>query len=283
MPLTTTNGSAILTPAEVGQLLVTPVQSAAVATNVSTVVTTASKTWRVPRVTADPAAAWVAEGAEITPDDPTVDEIEVTPAKVAGLSIVTRELADDSSPEAQQIVGEALARDIARRVDQAFFSSVADPAPDGLADLTGFTAVTTPAGETSWADLDVFAEAISEAEQLGAAVTAFVANPADVLALVQLKEAPSGSNRPLLQPDPTMPTRTSIQGIPLRSAPDVAPGTVWAIPEDRVHVVIRDDAEVTSDRSVFFTSDRIAVRATMRVGFGYPHPAAIVKITLAAA
>jgi hypothetical protein len=42
--------------------------------------------------------------------------------------------------------------------------------------------------------------------------------------------------------------------------------------------VVRQDAQVESDRSVFFTSDRVAVRATLRVGFGFPSPAAIVKI-----
>jgi hypothetical protein len=42
----------------------------------------------------------VAEGAEITPSDPKLPELTVTPAKVAGLTIISRELADDSSPAA---------------------------------------------------------------------------------------------------------------------------------------------------------------------------------------
>jgi hypothetical protein len=44
----------------------------------------------------------------------------------------------------------------------------------------------------------------------------------------------------------------------------------------------RRDAEVQVDRSVFFTSDRVAVRATCRVGFGFPHTAELVRIRLAA-
>ena len=31
--------------------------------------------------------------------------------------------------------------------------------------------------------------------------------------------------------------------------------------------------------SVFFTSDRVAVRATLRVSFGFTYPLAVVKIT----
>jgi hypothetical protein len=49
----------------------------------------------------------------------------------------------------------------------------------------------------------------------------------------------------------------------------------------RVTTVVRRDAEVQADRSVFFTSDRVAVRATCRVGFGFPHTAALVRVRLA--
>lgn len=33
-------------------------------------------------------------------------------------------------------------------------------------------------------------------------------------------------------------------------------------------------------KSAYFTADRTAIRATMRVGFGFPHAAAIQKIVL---
>ncbi len=45
---------------------------------------------------------------------------------------------------------------------------------------------------------------------------------------------------------------------------------------------VRCDAEVKADRSAFFTSDRVAVTAICRVGFGYPHTAALVRMRLAA-
>jgi len=44
-----------------------------------------------------------------------------------------------------------------------------------------------------------------------------------------------------------------------------------------VWLVVRHDATVESDRSVHFTSDRVAVKATMRAGFGFVHPQALVK------
>lgn len=148
--------------------------------------------------------------------------------------------------------------------------------PDGLEDLTGVTDI--DAG-TAWANLDPFAEAIANGEGLGAPVPAFVANSADALILATLKES-TGSNKPLLSPDPTSPTRRLLQGVALFVAPSVKAGTVWGIPRDRAFVVRRNDVDLQIDRSAYFTSDRTAIRATMRVAFAFAHAAAIQKITL---
>lgn len=261
-------------------LIVQPVQREAVAFQVGTDMPTSATRTHIPVVKADPAAAWTAEGDEIAESAPDVDDEPVIPAKVAGLVSITNELANDSSnPAAASLVGDGLARDIAKRVDQAFFGNLAVPAPPGLESVTGVNAV--DAG-TAWADLDAFAEAISDAETVGATLTSWVANPTDALALATLKDE-TGSNRPLLGTDPTQPTRRTVLGLPLFVSPAVTAGTVWGIPRDRVIVVRRQDVDLQVDRSAFFTSDRVAVRAVMRVAFAYPHPAAVQKITLSAA
>jgi hypothetical protein len=313
--------------------------------------------------------------------DADLDEVIVTPSKVAGLTVISRELAEDTTPEAAEVVGDGLARDIARRIDQAFFGNLAAPAPPGLGSLsttagnvqlvrgganevqtlslgaatagtvtitfagqttaaiafnataatvqaalealsnidpgdvtvtggplpgtmaltfggqyagldvgqvtvtpTGLTGGTvtvntTQAGGGGFTNLDPFAAALSKAEGVGALITAWVAAPETALTLGTLKES-NGSNKPLLGSDPSVPTRRMILGVPLLPSPAVAAGTVWGMAASRVTVVVRRDTEVTSDRSVFFTSDRVAVRGTMRAGFGFPHQAAIVKITV---
>lgn len=86
-----------------------------------------------------------------------------------------------------------------------------------------------------------------------------------------MKEA-SGSGKPLLGADPSVPTRRVIFGVPLLTSPEAPVGTIWGMSAARVTTVVRRDAEVKADRSVFFTSDRVAVRATCRTGFGFPHP-----------
>lgn len=146
--------------------------------------------------------------------------------------------------------------------------------PEGLEDLTGVTDV--DAG-LAWANLDPFAEAISNAEGLGLTIDSFVANPADVLLLAKLKEA-TASNKPQLGSDPTNPTRRVLQGARLYASSAVTMGTIWGIPQARVMLLRRKNVDLQVDRSAYLTSDRTAIRATMRIGF--PHASAIQKVAL---
>ena len=270
------NAPAAFTPEQVADLVVRPVLEASVASQVSTIVRTGSAQFRIPVVGADVAAEWVEEGEEITPSDPNLGEIIVTPAKVAALTILSNELASDGSPEAAAMVGDSIARDLARKIDLAFFGDLDAPAPPGLGGLTNVTELAAGATVTN---LDVFAEALAVAEAASTAITAWVAHPDDALKLSQLKEA-TGSARPLLQPDATAPTRRLIQGVELFSSPAVEEGTIWGLPKTRVLLVVRQDTTLAVDASPFFTSDRTAVRGTMRIGFGFTDQTAIAKIVL---
>ena len=69
-------------------------------------------------MTADTQASFVAEGAEAPVTDPNVDELTITPAKAVGLTVITNELAADSSPSALQVVGDGLLRELIRRIVQ---------------------------------------------------------------------------------------------------------------------------------------------------------------------
>lgn len=110
-------------------------------------------------------------------------------------------------------------------------------------------------------------------------VDAFVANPATALKLATLKQfGTAGSNVPLLAPDPTAPASRVIAGVPLLTSPTIGNDIVWALPKARIVVALRQGATVEPDRSVFFTSDRTAVRAVVRVSWGFTDPAAVAKI-----
>jgi hypothetical protein len=56
---------------------------------------------------------------------------------------------------------------------------------------------------------------------------------------------------------------------------------LYALDAARVWLAVREPATVEVDRSVVFTSDRAAVRAVMRAGFGFVHPQSVGRVTIA--
>ncbi|MBZ4620992.1 phage major capsid protein [Mycobacterium avium subsp. hominissuis] len=276
MALTTSTFGPILTPEQVHDLIIQPLIQQSIAGQVLTSVDIGEHSYRIPIVTADPSASWTAEGAEITATDPDVDELEVTPSKLAALTVISQELADDSSPAATNVVGQGIVRDLVRKTDQALFTATTTNGPGGIPGVSGVSAVSAGA---AYANVDPFSDAIYTAAQHNGIITAWVTNPATAMALAKLKVGPD-YNLPLLQPDPTQPGQRQILGIPLRTSPYVTTtdNVVWGISQAQAFMVVRETAEVEADRSVFFTSHRVAVRAIVRLGFGFPNPPTLVKI-----
>lgn len=269
------SGSSILTPDQVQSLVVEPLGRASVATQCSTIVHIDTHSTRFPVVVADANSGWTPESAEIAISDPGLDELVCTPSKLAALVVCSNELLADSNPSAANVIGESIVRDLAVKLDAAFFGSVTANGPSGLESLTGAQDVN---GGSGFADLDAFAEALSKLEQVDSSLDrSFVAHPSTLLGLSQIKLG-DDFNAPLLGPDASSPTKRSILGVPLFSSPAIPQGRVWLIPKVKSYVVVRNDADVRTDSSAFFSSDRTAVRATMRVGFAWPHEASMVRI-----
>jgi HK97 family phage major capsid protein len=276
MTLTTgaASGGPILAPPDIEALVVEPLIRAAVCTNVSTVIQTSSNSTRFPIVVSDPASGWVAEGNEIPVTDADVDELVVVPRKLAALTIASNELVADSDPSAVELLGAGIVRDVQVKLDAAYFGNVVTNGPSGIQSLSG---IQTVAAGTAIANLDPFAEAISKAENVGASDLTFVAHPDTLLTLSKIKSG-SGFNTPLLGVDATSPTKRSILGVPITWSPAVGAADIWAVPRSKAFVVIRSGTTLVTDSSAYFSSDRTAVRCTMRVGFAWPHAAGVVKV-----
>ena len=273
---TSTNDVKGLLPGEYGDLIVQPLEQESRAILASTSVLTGSHDYHIPVLNEDATAGWYSEGDDMSWVDPKFEELIVTPAKIGRVTLISHELATDSTPEAQTVVGESIARAIAAGVDEAFFGALAKPAASGLEALTG---VSTVNAGTEWSTLDPFAEAIAASENVGGTLRTFVANPADALALAKVKKE-DGSNEPLLGIDATEPGARRIMGVNVLVSPKVKAGTIWGIDPAFSQVVIRDDVSISVSEDVAFNTDQVAVKARMRVGFGFPHPASLVKINL---
>jgi HK97 family phage major capsid protein len=283
--ITTVNSPGILAPEEVGPLIIQPLRLRSVALRAATVLETMRPSLRFPVVDLDATAAWVAESADITESDPTLGEVNVVPSKLATITKVSSELVEDSAENAAAaaVVADGVVRSFARAVDLAFFTNTTSLGPSGL-ESVAFQTISVGGVH---ANFDPFATAISEVERVGSVVTAFAADFSTCLTLSLLKRfgttTQTISNEPLLAQSPgdvANPTQRQILGVPLYSAPNgcIEPGVVWAIANDKVFVVMRRDIEIVANPFWYFGSDSTAVRGTMRLGFGFPHPAAIVKI-----
>lgn len=274
----------ILKPEDIGDLVIRPIQQASVAMQVATQVTTSSPTFRIPVVDLDAASARVPEGQDINPTDPTVTEEVVTPLKVAALVKISSELAEDSSPEAAGVVQDSLARSVARSIDKAFFAATTPNGPNGLLSIGDVQTVRAPSG---FGNFDWATSAKTLLRKVGSTATSFVAS-ADTVEVLETIKSFTGtitSNEPLLAATDGNVTDTApgnVLGVPLVAVADgtaLADNIVWCVDRAKVFVVSRRDVSLDISPHVYFGSDSLGVRVTARIGFGFPHHQAIVKVT----
>lgn len=286
-PAPTVSGGTVSSTAWLGietdSVLSLPVERESVALKVATLapVSAGNTGYRVPVVNKDPSAAWVSEGEEIPASASAFAEVGDVFHKLAGLSIVSRELAQDASRDAAEQVRLGLARQLAKQFDKAIFGARGDNtlAPVGLEDYTD-RETTIDAG-ASLTTLDPFIKAIYQGQAKGAPITAFVAHPDDALAVATLKRG-KDSYEAILSHDPSRPGTQTILSVPLYPCPAVTRGTIWGIPSSRLIIAVREDVTIKIDESVYFTSDRIAIRATMRALSLFPDISAIQRIKIGA-
>ncbi len=116
------------------------------------------------------------------------------PTKTAGLTPISNELADDSTPEALDLIAAGLSNQITRAIDGAYLANTTAKGPNGLLSIA-YTGVETG---TSLANLDPFVAARFAAKTHGSDLTSWIVSPAQAEALSKLKVA-SGSNQSLIQ------------------------------------------------------------------------------------
>lgn len=263
------------TPEDYGQAVDLVLAEKSIAFQAGTVIQTGNETIRFPVQTADPAVGWYAENTQISLADPTTSELVVTPKKVAGLTQISTEAAEDTNPAVAEQTGRNLARAVAKKVDAAFFGNTVTNGPSGLLSLAGVNVVDT--GTVTLTSLDAFHEAKYAALGDGATITHWLLAPDVALALSKAKQLTTGSNVGLLDAN-GVGDGVTLAGVPVLVSTDVAAGNAWGVDSSQIFVVQRTGTTITTSVDAAFDYDAVQVRATARVNFGFANPAGVVRL-----
>lgn len=257
------------------------------------VITTARDSLVLPRLTADPTAAWTAEGATITASDPGADTVTATPRKLAALVRAGNESLADSSPSVGEAINRQLARSLALSADLGFFEgSGTAPVIKGLKNVTGISTASMGANGAALADLDPIADAIGAISVANGEASAIFMHPTQWAKISKLKET-DASNVPLITGAVgavVNGVRRSLLGVPVYLTSQLSVTETQGTSEDvatriyvadmsQVVVVRRQEVAIEVDRSVYFASDETAIRAIARLDLVVPNPAAVYALT----
>lgn len=262
------------TPEDYGKLLDNVIAEKSIAFQAGTKIVTGSESIRFPMLKGDPAVGWYAENTQITLTDPTTDELVITPKAVKGLTQISNEAADDSNPAVAEQIGKGLARNIAKKIDAAFFGNVVANGPSGLLSLTGINVVDT--GTLTLTTLDPFHQAKADALADGANLSVFILAPDVALALSKAKQG-TASNVGLLDVN-GVADGVTLAGVRVLVSTDVPAGNAWGLDGSQVLVVQRTGTKIERSKDAAFDYDAVQVRGTARVAFGFPNPAGVVRL-----
>lgn len=223
---------------------------------------------RVPYVKEDPTIGFVAEGAEIPLGDADLDEITIHTHKLALLSKMSREASTYTTAEG--LVSTSMARAVTTQADLYFLTYATDPR--GLISTPGLV----DAGEVT-TTLDTITDAITAIEANGGTATSIIMDPRSWGYLSKLKTADT-SAQPLLGSPSAAPGRV-LFGLPVHTTAQMTPGTALVVDDSNI-LTATSNLELAKSDQAYFTSDSIAYRVTMRIGWGLIRANRLAKFTI---
>jgi hypothetical protein len=305
-------GNALTTPADLslnrswdpedyGTELTTILRSTRVAYQLGTLITTGRQQVRFPLWTADPATQLVGENQAIPLTDPTLGEVVVQPAAFKSLTQVSNEALRDAEPAILSYLALGLANAIGKAIDTALFANTTSVSGSSNT-LAGIESLSASYQHVTGAfsSLDNFYQARQVALAHNAILTDVVLAPDVATTLSEAKTITSAgalsdvtSHVGLFGPQGVWDSSLStvdgagnpggstpmLAGLRVHVSPQLGTGLSYAVDRRQIFIVERTGTEITSSPYSAFGSDAFQVRATHRIGFGFPNAAGIVKIT----
>ncbi|MFA1703041.1 phage major capsid protein [Mycobacterium intracellulare] len=162
-----------------------------------------SQTLRVPRLINEGAPAWRNENAQITEQDLQFDSVLFTAKSLDRLVTISRELFEDSNPDASGVIANSFGRQIAVALDYAALrgSGVA-PVPLGVLNTPNVIQITNGANGSAITNYDFLLDAVNAVRSNNFEPNAHIVAPRTVNSLRKLKDS---QNRYLQPPADSLP------------------------------------------------------------------------------
>lgn len=172
----------------------------------------------LPKLKASATAGWVAENSALTPSDPTLGKVQLTPKHAGALTEFSRNMLLQSSPDIEQLLRDDFAAVLARAVDRVAIKGGGSNEPDGIlenGDIHDSVSMSTP----TWLDVLALIAQVEEADGEG---MAFLTRPSAVMRLRSTPKLDSSDSVMIME------GRNELAGYPLASTtlvPEVADTT----------------------------------------------------------
>jgi HK97 family phage major capsid protein/HK97 family phage prohead protease len=231
---------------------------------------------------------WVGESKAIPMSKGDYSTVELTPLKVAGLTVISMELLEDSSPSAEMLVRDGLVEASSQRVDQTFLSATAASAgvsPAGI--LNGVSAIQASGTDLAATRTDLQTLLYPFVQNKMATGITLVMNPATAMALSFMY----GSLDQRAYPDINQ-NGGVLNGLPVVVGDNVTPGQiiairtqdVWRIGDSGIRISMSREATIeqqddptgatdtptgvtTTNLTSMFQEESIAFKVVRRINF----------------
>lgn len=240
---------------------------------------------------------WTAENAAITASSPQFRQVTLTPRKQAALSYISNELILDSNPDAENILRNNIAREMAQDLDkQIFVGNGQTGAPTGLLNQTNVKSGGMAGAHLAYTDISsaiVNVMALNNSANVGVGNAECSGIAANTALLSQVANFVDTAGRPLWDfglrgmPLPGKDNAlTNFLGVPTVATSNVLPSTDGSQDiffGDWQYLIIgeRTDVEFMASNVAgnAFANDQTAIRAIRRVDAANAHPEAFYVMT----
>lgn len=159
-----------------------------------------TQTLSIARAAGDPTPVWHAESSNITPSDPTFEQVTLTARTLAVLTWASIELIEDS-PNAGEVISNAIAKSIAGEMDRvALYGNGTGQEPCGIINNNLTQTYSMGANGATMANFDPISESMVKILNYNGNATGALFSPRTWKTIDQLKE--NSTNAPL-QPPPS--------------------------------------------------------------------------------